>query len=66
MKRSTFQIFTHVQTTKAVAKSRPRPRKNQDTKCGFRTVKTQQNYPVILDENNGLNKKQRGMFEHGK
>ena len=66
MKRSTFQIFTHVQTTKALAKSRPRPQKNHHTKNDERNVQTRQNYPVILDENNFFNKKQRGMFEHGK
>jgi len=56
-----------MQTMKAVAKSRPKPRKkNQDTKSDVHAVKTQQNSLVILDENNGLNNKQRGMFKQGK
>lgn len=56
-----------MQTMKAVAKSRPKPRKkNQDTKSDVHAVKTKQNSLVILDENNGLNNKQRGMFKQGK
>lgn len=46
--------------------SKTEKKKNQDTKSDVHAVKTQQNSLVILDENNGLNNKQRGMFKQGK